>query len=214
MIPRILPCGAGSGFGHDHAACKKCQHHGRAADGVAAAVLLAVRGAGADRRARRHRLPVAVHHLDEPERVEGRPADRVRRARQLPADAERPALRRGGLAHAGLHAALGAAAADLRHAGRRGVSPEISAARLPARPLHHADDGDAGGDRAGVDHDVPPAARRAELSALARRHAAAALGVPSRHRDPLAGPGRDLAMDAAGDADRARRAGGDPDRTL
>jgi multiple sugar transport system permease protein len=39
---------------------------------MAAADLLAVRGAGAGRRPRRHRLPVALHHLDEPERVEGR----------------------------------------------------------------------------------------------------------------------------------------------
>ena len=97
--------------------------------------------------------------------------------------------------------------------GRR-VPPEISAARLPARRLHHADDGDAGRDRAGVDHDVPPAARRAELSALADRPAAAALGVRSRHRDPVAGAGRDLAMDAAGDADRARRARRAADRAL
>ena len=107
-----------------------------------------------------------------------------------------------------------AAAARLRHARRRGVPPEIPAARLPARAVHHADDGDAGRDRAGVDHDVPPAARRAELSALARRHSGAALGVPPRDRDPVAGAGRDLAMDAAGDADRARRARRDPDRAL
>ena len=33
--------------------------------------------------------------------------------------------------------------------------------------LHHADDGDAGRGRAGLDDDVPPAARRAELPALA-----------------------------------------------
>jgi multiple sugar transport system permease protein len=36
-------------------------------------------------------------------------------------------------------------------------------------------------------------------------HPAAALGVSSRNRDPVAGAGRDLALDAAGDADRARR---------
>ncbi len=41
-------------------------------EGIAAAVLLAVRGAGAGRRARDHHLPVGLHHLDEPERVEGR----------------------------------------------------------------------------------------------------------------------------------------------
>ncbi len=46
--------------------------------------------------------------------------------------------------------------------------------------LHHADDGYAGRDRAGLDHDVPSAARRAQLPALAGRPAAAALGVSSR----------------------------------
>ena len=71
-----------------------------------------------------------------------------------------------------------------------------------------------GGDRAGLDHDVPPAARRAELSAVAGRPAAAALGVSPGDRDPFAGAGRDLAMDAAGDADRARRPRRDPDRAL
>ncbi len=43
---------------------------------------------------------------------------------------------------------------------------------------------------------------------------AATLGVSPRNRDSLAGAGRDLAMDAAGDADRARRAGGNPGRAL
>ena len=48
-------------------------------------------------------------------------------------------------------------------------------AKFPGRgflrgDLHHADDGNAGGDRAGLDHDVPPAARRAELPAVAGRH--------------------------------------------
>ncbi len=46
------------------------------------------------------------------------------------------------------------------------------------------------------------------------RHSAAALGLSPRHRDPLAGHGRDLAVDAAGHADRARRARGDPDRAV
>ena len=95
-----------------------------------------------------------------------------------------------------------------------GVSQQISDARLPARPVHPADDGNAGRDRAGVDHDVPPATRHPQLSAVAGRHAAAAVGVSPRNRDPLAGAGRDLAMDAAGDADRARRPRRDPDRAL
>ena len=44
--------------------------------------------------------------------------------------------------------------------------------------------------------------------------AAAALGVPSGDRDPVAGAGRDLAVDAARHADRARRARRDPDRAV
>ena len=43
--------------------------------------------------------------------------------------------------------------------------------------VHPADDGDAGGDRLGVDHDVPPSVRRAELSADLGRPAAVDLGV-------------------------------------
>ena len=46
------------------------------------------------------------------------------------------------------------------------------------------------GDRAGLDHDVPPAARRVELSAVVGRPAAAALGV-SPATVILAGAGRD-----------------------
>ncbi len=49
---------------------------------------------------------------------------------------------------------------------------------------------------------------------VAGRPAAAALGVSPRDRDSLAGPGRNLAMDAAGDADRARRPCRDPGRAL
>lgn len=41
-----------------------------------------------------------------------------------------------------------------------------------------------------------------------------ALGVPSGDRDPVAGAGRDLAMDAARDADRARRPRGFAHRAL
>ena len=40
------------------------------------------------------------------------------------------------------------------------------------------------------------------------------LGVQPRHRDPVAGAGRDLAMDAARDADRARRPRRPADRAL
>src|SRR5258705_4195581 len=63
---------------------------------MAATLVLAVRGAGAGRSARGHRIPVGVYDLDEPEPVEGRLAHHLCRARQLPATAERSPLRRGG----------------------------------------------------------------------------------------------------------------------
>ena len=101
---------------------------------MAAAVLLAVRAAGADRRARRHRVSVGVHDLDEPERMEGRLADHLRRPRQLPAAAERSALRRGGRAHAlSTPRSSVLLPLDLRHVRRRGVPRQLSAARLAAR---------------------------------------------------------------------------------
>ena len=162
---------------------------------MAAAIVLAVRGAGTDRGPGRDHIPVAIHDLDEPERMESRFADDLRRARQLPAAAERSSLHRSGGAYAGLYRAIGTAAADLRHLRRRRVPREISMARFPARDLHYADDGNAGRDRAGLDHDVPPATRRAQLSAFAGGVAAAALGISSGNRDPLARAGRDLAMD-------------------
>src|SRR5882724_3018448 len=146
--------------------------------------------------------------------MEGWHADDLCRRRQLHPPAERSALRRGGRAYARLHGAVGVAAAGVRDIRRRHLSRELSRPRRPARDLHHADDGDAGRDRAGLDHDVSSAARRSQLSAVACRPAAAALGISSRNRDPFAGAGRDLAVDAAGDADRARRHRGDSDRAL
>ena len=125
-------------------------------------------------------FPWAIHDLDEPAGMEGRLADDLRRARQLSAVAERSALRRSDRPHLALHRAVGAVAAAVRHLRGGGVSPEIPRARLSARGVHHADDGDAGRDRAGLDHDVSPAARRAQLPAVAGRPAAAALGVSPR----------------------------------
>jgi multiple sugar transport system permease protein len=54
-------------------------------------------------------------------------------------------------------------AARHRHVGSDGLPPRVPVPRRAARPLHHADDGDAGGRRARVDDDVPPAAGRAQL---------------------------------------------------
>src|SRR6266403_26386 len=144
---------------------------------MAAAVLLAIRSARVDRGSCGHHLPVGLHDLDEPARMEGRRAADLCWTCQLHPPAGRCAFRRVGVAHAGLHRAVGRAAVIVRHARGGGVSRQISDARLSARPLHPADDGNPGRDRAGVDDDVPPATRYPQLPAVARRPAAAALGV-------------------------------------
>src|SRR6266404_3294339 len=181
---------------------------------MAPAILLAIRDSGFGGRARGDRVSVGVHDLDEPERMESRRADDVRRPRQLYPAAERSTFRRSGGAYTDLYRAVGVAAARLRDLRGRRLSREFPRPRRAAGDLHHADDGNPGRDRAGVDHDVSSAARGSQLSALAGRPAAAALGVPPRDRDPVAGAGRNLAMDAACDADRAWRHRGDPDRAL
>ena len=56
-----------------------------------------------------------------------------------------------------------------------------------------------------LDHDVPPPARCAELSAEPGRPAAISLGLQQRNRHPDPRHGRDLAMDPAGHADRIGR---------
>src|SRR5215212_8725541 len=66
--------------------------------------------------------------------MEDRRADGLCRHRQLSAAAERPALRRGGLAHARLHGPVGAAAARSRHVRGDRLSRPLPDARLPARP--------------------------------------------------------------------------------
>src|SRR4030095_774036 len=86
--------------------------------------------------------------------------------------------------------------------------------RRLARHLHHADDGDAGRGGAGMDDDVPPAAGRAQLPAVAGRTAAVAVGLLAATRDPEPGPGRGVALDAARHADRAGWLGGAADRAV
>ena len=122
-------------------------------------------------------------------------------------------------------------AVDVAHAGLYGPRPwslplifgtlaalvfdsQIAAAGPAARHFRHADDGDAGGRRAGLDDDVPSPARRAQLSAVARRHRPAGVGIQPDDCDPVAGAGRDMAVDAAGHADRAGRPGRDAARAL
>ena len=182
---------------------------------LAAAVLLAVRGAGADRRARRHRVPVGVHALDEPARMEGRRADDLRRPRQLSAAAERRALRRGGR---GTRSSTRSCRCCCRWCSARS-RPSSSTPSFPLR-----------GFLRGL-FIMPMMATPVAIALVWTMMfhpqlgvlnyllslvgiAAAALGVPPRDRDPVAGAGRDLAMDAARHADRARRPRRDPDRAL
>ena len=115
--------------------------------------------------------------------LDARPAAQLRRHGQLPAAlaAIRASGNRSG--HTlWLHAAVGRRAAVPRHARGADLRYEISAARLPARHLRHADDGDAGRHRAGLDDDVPSAARRAQLSAVAGRHPGRRSGSSTRTR--------------------------------
>src|SRR5690606_4237616 len=92
------------------------------------------------------------------------------------------------------------------------LSSGVPAARTVPRYLHPADDCDPGRHRPGVDDDVPPTTRRAELPAVAGRPATLALDLLTRYGDSGAGCGRNLAMDAARDADRARWPGFVTDR--
>src|SRR5580698_9289437 len=156
---------------------------------MATAVLLAVRSSRTDRRARGHHLSVGLYDLDEPARMEGRCAADLHRLIELHPAAERYPLHRVYLAYAGLQHVVGRVAAGVRHLRSRGISHEISDARLSARSFHFADDGNAGRHRAGVDDDVPSATRHPQLPAVARRSAAAALGISPRDRHSFAGPG-------------------------
>src|ERR1700736_6243923 len=135
---------------------------------VAAAVLLAIRGAGADRGSRGHHLPLGLHDLDEPARMEGRRGADLRRPRELHPPAERRTFRRVGVAHPCLYRAVRSPAAAMRHARGGGVSRQISDARLSARALYFADDVGPGRYLAVVDDDMLPATRYPPLPAVAR----------------------------------------------
>src|SRR5918993_1968429 len=186
----------------------------RAREGSRASVLLAVRPARGRRGRLRHRLPVDLHDLDEPTRMAGRRRAQLRRPVQLRPPRHRPALRPSRGAHSRLHLPRRPPAARPRHGGGARISAALPFPRRAARDLRDAHDGDARRHRARLDHDVPPPARGAELPALARRHRPASLGLPPGKRDPVPRPGRDLAVDAARDADRARRPRRDPGGAL
>ncbi|CAA9579768.1 MAG: ABC transporter, permease protein 1 (cluster 1, maltose/g3p/polyamine/iron), partial [uncultured Thermomicrobiales bacterium] len=167
-------------------------------------------GAGGDRRG--DRLPLGLHGLHEPARLAGRLAPGLGRTRQLRESGRGRPLPGGGRPHLRLHALRGRPPRPLRRPGGAHVPPGVPAARLLPRRLHPADDRHPGCHLPRLGDDVPPPAWGAELPAEPGRPAALALGLRAGHRDPLAGAGRDLAVDAAGDADRARRSGGDADR--
>ncbi len=138
----------------------------------------------------------------------------LRRLRQLRDARHQPALPRGDPPHVLFHGARRGAAARAGHGRGDDLPPRVPVARRAARRLHHADDGDAGRRRARLDDDVPSAAGRAQLPAVARRPAALALGVFADARDPEPRAGRDLALDAARHADRAGRPRRAADRAL
>ena len=150
-------------------------------------------------------FPLGLHPVDEPAAVDHRRGDLLRRVRQLRPPARRSALRRGARPDAPLHRPRRGAAARHRRRGGDGLQRPLSPARLPARAVRHADDGDAGRDRPRLGDDVPPAARRPQLPALPRRHSAAALGLRAGDGDPVARHGRDVAVVAARHARRPRR---------
>ena len=127
-----------------------------------------------------------------------------RRPRELRRPRDQQALHRIDRAHALLHFARSRFAVGVRHHGGAGISPQVSAAWFSARRIYPADDGNTSRGRAGVDDDVPPAAGRAELSAVTGGLAGVAMGLfPALgHSEP--GDGRDLALDAARNANRTR----------
>ena len=127
------------------------------------------------------------------------------RAFQLRKDADGRAVSALHPPHTVLHQSFGAAAGAAGCGGGGVLPSQLPRPRPRANYLHHAHDGNPGRHRPGLDDDVPPPTRSAELPADQRGATPLGLGVRCRHRDPDLGHGRNLAMDAAGDADRSRR---------
>ena len=100
-----------------------------------------------------------------------------RRPRQLCDARHQPALSRSDRSHVLLHGARRRRPARAGHRRGDDLPPRVPVARRAARRVHHADDGDTGRGRARVDDDVPSAAGRPQLPAVARRSAAVAVGV-------------------------------------
>src|SRR3954451_9624078 len=94
--------------------------------------------------------------------------------------------------------------------GARGLGGGLFRQKLSrsrgAHRLRATCDGDTRCDFTRMDDDVSSATWSPELSAVPGWPAAAGLGVRQRDADPDPGDGRDLATDAAGDADRPGRA--------
>ncbi len=149
---------------------------------------------------------MAVHAVDERIRLDHRIGRALRRLRQLPEARGQPALSRIDPAHVLFHGPRGRRPAPPRHRRGDDLPSRVSVPRRAARRVHHADDGHARRRRTGVDDDVPPAAGRAQLPAVADRTASVAVGVLAHARHPEPRDGRGVALDAARDADRAGRA--------
>ncbi len=122
------------------------------------APLLDVRRAGG--RGRRGRDPVSLglHAVHVGARLEGHRRDAVRRPGELCQDAEDERFLWAIVRTLWFTAASVIAPVLLGVWAAVCFASQVQAARARAHAVRAADDGDAGGDRAGVDHDVPPAA--------------------------------------------------------
>ena len=166
-----------AGLTHEHGHCCAFASAHRGARACLRAALLGLRRSCRGGRAAGDPVSLGVHHLHVAARLEGHRRNAIRRPRQLRQDVTGRAVLVGhrphGLVH-GRHRHRPDAAWRL---GGGLLRVAVQAARPRADAVCAADDGDAGGDRAGVDDDVPPAAWRAQLPADVGRTAAVKLGL-------------------------------------
>ncbi|CAA9264118.1 MAG: ABC transporter, permease protein 1 (cluster 1, maltose/g3p/polyamine/iron), partial [uncultured Acetobacteraceae bacterium] len=161
-----------------------------------------------------HPVPLGLHPLRLRLRLAPRRRAALGRSGQLRRAVQRCALRLGDAADAALHRAGRGVPAPVRLGRGARLPPPLPAAGPRARRVHPAHDGDAGGGGPGLDHDVPPPARRVELAAHHGGPAALHVGLQRFHGHPDPGAGGGVALDAAGDAAAARRPRGLARRSL